>query len=92
MRMVLRRDHPRRGSFGNWEGLFTAEIPFGYAQGKLRHREKPNEKRTVWRFCPGLCASGVEGLFEDAVVQLFAFPVGCGLDEGQDYRVWLLGG
>ena len=32
-------------------------------------------------------------LFEDAVVKLFAFPVGGGLDEGQDYgmRVFLGG-
>jgi hypothetical protein len=31
-------------------------------------------------------------LFEDAVVQLFAAPVGCGLDEGEHNGMRLLGG
>ena len=31
-------------------------------------------------------------LFEDAVVQLFASPVGCGLDEGQDYGMGMFFG
>ena len=34
--------------------------------------------------------SALRMLFEDAVVQLFAAPVGGGLDEGQDYGMWLL--
>ena len=28
-------------------------------------------------------------LFEDAVVQFLAAPVGCGLDEGEDYGMWI---
>ena len=31
-------------------------------------------------------------LFQDAVVQLFATPVGCGLDEGQDYGMGMFFG
>ena len=39
----------------------------------------------------GLCGEE-KALFEDAVVELLTFPIGCGLDEGQDYGMRFLFG
>ena len=52
----------------------------------FRRAERGGENKVP---CAGLSLRPA-GLFEDAVVELLALPVGGGLDEGQDYGMRIL--
>jgi hypothetical protein len=82
MRLVSGWEHREVSDFGNYRKAFTTEA--------RRHREKRKNLLQSWVlvlevFSVSLCLCGESVLFQNAVVDSFAFPVGGGLDEGQEY-------
>jgi hypothetical protein len=51
-----------------------------------------NDREQLEIFSVSQCLSGEKLLFQHAVVELFASPVGRGLDEGQDYGMGIFFG
>ena len=94
MHMVRRRELGECSDFGNC-GKREASQTRDYcvakdatlrrallAQGRPSRAARPDPSPSKERLAQD--DNHMRVLFEDAVVELFAFPVGCGLDEGQD--------